>query len=58
MRSLVTKKTTSINFEMDQACNTSLTKSAAKTERSKKKEASIRLHDHLKRYPTQIWEKK
>ncbi|SGZ09630.1 TraY domain-containing protein [Moritella viscosa] len=53
-----TKKTVSIHFEMSGACNTNLTASAKKAGRSKKQEASARLHDHLKRFPYQVWEEK
>ncbi len=52
------KTTVSINFEMSELCNAKLTVSARNTERSKKREASVRLNDHLKRFPNQVWEEK
>ncbi len=51
-----TKETVSINFEMDRECNNLLNQSKSATKRSKTSEASLRLHDHLKRFPTQKWE--
>ena len=53
-----TKETTSVNFELDRESNTLLNNSKTRTGRSKKSEASARLHDHLKRFPTQTWEEK
>lgn len=53
-----TKKTVSIHFEMSELCNAKLTVSAREAERSKKREASVRLNDHLKRFPNQVWEEK
>ena len=50
------KKTVSINFEMNSECNNLLNQSKIATKRSKTSEASLRLHDHLKRFPTQKWE--
>jgi hypothetical protein len=55
---LKNKKTVSINFEMSELCNAKLTVSARNTARSKKREASVRLDDHLKRFPNQVWEEK
>ncbi|MCJ8352300.1 TraY domain-containing protein [Moritella sp.] len=53
-----TKETVSINFEMKKECNALLTSTIVETGRSKRQEAALRLHDHLKRYPKQVWEAK
>jgi len=53
-----TKETTSVNFELSKECNALLNSTKKRTGRSKKSEASARLHDHLTRFPTETWEEK
>ena len=42
---------TGIAFDISSTANRTLTVSAKKSERAKKREAKLRLEDHLKRFP-------
>ncbi|NOI26371.1 TraY domain-containing protein [Vibrio mediterranei] len=42
---------TGIAFRISEEANQALEKSAQKAERAKKREAKLRLEDHLKRFP-------
>ncbi|MGF1805345.1 TraY domain-containing protein [Aliivibrio sifiae] len=51
------KTTTAIHFEMDEETNRAVTSSAKKNGRTKRKEASARLKDHVAKYGSEFTEK-
>lgn len=51
-------KSVGIAFEVSGEQNVTLTNSAIENERAKKREAKLRLEDHLKRFPQANWKEK